>query len=286
MITTTTTEHDRGLETFANEVFAGTGASAGRLRLQVARIAPHYRIAMVIGERGTGKRVVAEELHRRSPVAPEPFAPMRVAEFVESEQVPMASGTVYLFGLESSHPGLQEPMLHGLRSLPREVRVVVGTETELKGMVASGRLRADLYDALAMLEIKIAPLRERPDDLEAIANSMLRRDGRHAWFDPTAMAVMKRHQWPGNLLELAGVCDKLRGINGVGLQGAINGHQLPPLEGTPVRTAVRLDEVMQRHVMNILERCAGNKLKAAEQLGISRSTLYRMLESPIVIDGN
>ena len=286
MTKTTTTEHDRGLETFANEVFAGTGAAAGRLRLQVARIAPHYRIAMVTGERGTGKRVVAEELHKRSPVSPEPFAPMRVAEFVESEQVPLASGTVYLFGLESSHPGLQEPMLHGLRSLPREVRVVVGTETELKGMVASGRLRADLYDALAMIELRVAPLRERLDDLEGIANSMLRRDGRDSWFDPTAMAVLKRHQWPGNLRELAEVCDRLRAKDGVGLLGGVSGHELPPLEGTPVRTAVRLDEVMQRHVMDILERCAGNKLKAAEQLGISRSTLYRMLESPIALDGN
>ena len=274
---TTTTEHDRGLETFADEVFAGTGVAAGRLRLQVARIAPHYRIALVIGERGTGKQIVARELHKRSPVAAEPFAPMLVTEFAESESLPLRRGTVYLSGLESSHPAVQEPLLHGLRSLPREVRVVVGSQNELKGMVAASRLRADLYDAIAMLEIRIAPLRERLDDLEGIANALLRRDGRQAWFDASAMACLKRHQWHGNLEELAHICRKLSGLH-----GAINGHQLPPLEGTPVRSSVRLDEVMQKHVMDVLERCAGNKLKAAEQLGISRSTLYRMLETSIV----
>jgi DNA-binding NtrC family response regulator len=274
---TTTVGPNGSSKPFANEVFAGTGVAAGRLRLQVARIAPHYRIALVIGERGVGKQVIAQELHKRSPVSLLPFEAMRVAEFTESETVPVVSGTVYLHGLESSHPALQEPLLRRLKAMAREVRVVFGCECDLKGMVAAGRLRADVYDAIAMLEIRIAPVRERLDDLEALANSLLRRDGRDAWFAPSAIAVMSRHAWPGNLQELARMCDALGAI-----EGAVDAHVLPPLEGTPVRTAVRLDEVMQKHVMDVLQRCAGNKLKAAELLGISRSTLYRMLEAAVV----
>jgi DNA-binding NtrC family response regulator len=273
----TTTNQASSSELFANEVFAGIGVAAGRLRLQVARIAPHYRIALVIGERGVGKQVIAQELHKRSAVSLLPFEAMRVAEFTESETVPVERGTVYLHGLETSHPALQEPLLRRLKAMSREVRVVFGCECDLKGMVAAGRLRADVYDAIAMLEIRIAPLRERLDDLEALANSLLRRDGRDAWFAPSAVAVMSRHAWPGNLEELARMCDALGGI-----EGPVDAHVLPPLEGTPVRTAVRLDEVMQKHVMDVLQRCAGNKLKAAELLGISRSTLYRMLETAVV----
>jgi transcriptional regulator of acetoin/glycerol metabolism len=127
-----------------------------------------------------------------------------------------------------------------------------------------------------MLEIRIAPLRERLDDLEGIASSLLRKDGRDAWFAPSAIAVMSRHQWPGNLRELAKVCRALGSVD-----GAVDGHALPPLEGTPVRSSVRLDEVMQKHVMDVLQKCSGNKLKAAELLGISRSTLYRMLEAGV-----
>jgi DNA-binding NtrC family response regulator len=276
-MTTTEGPNSRSSDAFAEEVFAGTGAAAGRLRLQVARIAPHYRIALVTGERGVGKQVIAEELHKRSPVSQLAFEAMRVAEFSESETVPVERGTVYLHGLETSHPALQEPLLRRLKTLPREVRVVLGCERDLKGMVAAGRLRADVYDVIAMLEIRIAPLRERLDDLEAVANSLLRRDGRDAWFAPSAIAVMSRHMWPGNLEELARMCEALGTI-----EGAVDAHVLPPLEGTPVRTAVRLDEVMQKHVMDVLQRCAGNKLKAAEMLGISRSTLYRMLETAMI----
>jgi DNA-binding NtrC family response regulator len=279
MMTTTEREKERekSLAQFANQVFSGTGLAAGRLRLQVARIAPHYRIALVIGERGVGKQVIAHELHKRSPVAHLPFVAMELAEFTESKPAGAEGGTVYLRGLERSHPALQEPLLRRLKAMPREVRVVFGCERDLKGMVAAGRLRADVYDAIAMLEIRIAPLRERLDDLEALANSLLRRDGRDAWFAPSAVAVMSRHAWPGNLEELARMCDALGGI-----EGPVDAHVLPPLEGTPVRTAVRLDEVMQKHVMDVLQRCAGNKLKAAELLGISRSTLYRMLETAVV----
>ncbi len=277
---TTTVGQKRSSEPFADEVFAGTGVAAGRLRLQVARIAPHYRIALVMGERGVGKQVVAEELHKRSPVALQPFMAMMVAEFVESDVAPVVRGTIYLAGLERAHPALQEPLLRRLKALSREVRVVFGCESDLKGMVAAGRLRTDVYDAIAMLEIRIAPLRERLDDLESLANSLLRKDGRDAWFAPSAIAVMSRHQWPENLLELAKVCEAIGASDGAA-DGPVDGHMLPPLEGTPVRSSVRLDEVMQKHVMDVLQTCSGNKLKAAELLGISRSTLYRMLETAV-----
>ncbi len=208
----------------------GTGAAAARLRLQVARIAPHFRIALLTGERGVGKQVVAREMHRRSPLADDAFLAMHVAEFVECEELALARGTIYLHGLESSHPGLQQPLLLRLRALPREVHVIFGCELELKGMVATGRLRAELFDAIAMIELRVLPLRERLDDLEGLATSLLRRDGRTAWFAPSAMERMSAHAWPGNLQELARMCEDLGERD-----GAIEAHQLPALEGSPVK---------------------------------------------------
>ncbi len=202
---------------------------------------------------------------------------MHTAEFVECEELPLTRGTIYLHHLEAAHPGVQQPLLQRLRALPREAHVIFGCAGELKGMVATGRLRADLFDAIAMIELRVAPLRERLDDLEGLATSLLRRDGRDAWFASSAMEKMCVHSWPGNLDELAALCSTLGDAD-----GAIEAHQLPPLEGEPVKTVVRLDEVMQKHVMDVLQRCAGNKLKAAELLGISRSTLYRMLETAVV----
>jgi DNA-binding NtrC family response regulator len=261
---------------YAEDVFTGDSPAVQRLRLQVGRIAPHFRVALLTGESGVGKHTVAYEMHRASPVASLPFTVMPSVEFAQLPRS-AACGTLYLPGLESLPPSLQGRFLRTLRSLDRETRVVVASQSDLKGMVAAGKLRQDLYEAVGTLEIRLAALRARLEDLEPIAHAMLRRLARSTIaFGAEASLRLRSYAWPGNLEELWALCEKLRPTATV-----VTGLDLPPLHSmAPAATnTARLEEVMHRHVMDVLQSCSGNKLRAAELLGISRSTLYRMLDS-------
>lgn len=193
------TARDERFDEFADEVFAGEAAE--RLRMQVQRMAPHFRLALVVGE--DGAEAVARELHRRSPAADAGFASLDAGDFARGEDG--GTGVVFLTGLEALDGEAQERLLGRLLAGRKQRRVVLGSRVDLRGMVSAGRFRRDLFELIGMLEIVLA-------------------------------------------------------------------------KAEPEGAVVRLEEVIERHVVGVLERCAGNKLKAAELLGISRSTLYRMLE--------
>ncbi len=262
-------------EPFDEEVFAGDGAAIRLLRLQISRIAPHFRMALIVGERGTGKQAVALHMHRASPSAARPFTVIPSSEFALASAQHPSSGTVYLPGLEALPSASQLLLLRALKGLNRETRVVVASETDLKGMVSAGRMRPDLYERVGTLQIRTPALRDRPEDLNSIAHRMLRRMASEATLTRAALTQLEAHTWPGNLHELWALCEQLAALSvmhlGVG--------DLPDFEvaAAPVVAPARLEDVMFRHVMDVLESCAGNKLRAAELLGISRSTLYRML---------
>lgn len=261
-----------GGEAFAEEVFAGESAAVTKLRVQVARIAPHFRVALLTGERGTGTETVAREMHRLCPVGTEAFQAMDAGEFCAGDgEVPRVGG-LFLRGLEELDGALQERMVRRLARLARETRVVVSSEWDVRGMMATGRMRPDLHAKVGTLEIRVPALRERAEDLDGIAAGMLGRMGSVGRFGEAALARMRACGWPGNLEELWDVCTRV-----ARLEGEIGSADLPGMGSGPAEVAVRLEEVMQRHVLDVLQKCSGNKLKAAELLGISRSTLYRML---------
>jgi len=263
-------------EPYAAHVLLGESSAVRKLRVQIARIAPYFRVALVTGEPGVGHVTVARHLHRASPMAARSFVSIASAQLSNRRQQAVPDGTLYVQDIESLVPAAQGKLLRALKDLDRETRVVVRTRTNLKGMVSTGRLRNDLYEAIAMLEINVAPLRERREDLDVLAAAMLRQHGGSSAFRPAAMQRMKSHNWPGNLADLWQLGERLAALN-----RSIEATDLPWADPAPaaVAEAVRLDEVMYRHVLDVLEGCAGNKLRAAELLGISRSTLYRMLET-------
>ena len=244
-------------------VFAGDGMAVGRLRVQLARIAPHFRVALLVGERGSGVEAVARRMYDLSPATGD-FCCMSAVAFAAGEPLP-ATGVVLLSGLELVETPAQTDLLRRLNGVARETRVLVATVCDPRGMVATGRLRADLYERIGTLEIRVAPLRERVEDLPALLG-----DG--AVFGERALDRMRCYGWPGNLVELAELAARVRGLGRV-----VEPEDLGLAEEAPVQV-VRLDEVIERHVVDVLERVGGNKLRAAELLGISRSTLYRMLE--------
>jgi DNA-binding NtrC family response regulator len=279
------------------------------LRVQVQRIAPHFRSVLVHGERGTGKKLVARMLHAARGMGDESFL-LRDAAAVEGcrrAEVPVGrfledaeKGTLFLDGVDGlSFPaqgwllrmlGWEESALSSRRNLPGiEMRVIASTTEDLRTLAAAGRFRQELYKRLATVEIALPPLRERMEDLSELAKYFLDRfgrlDGRNVQeIAPKTMLRLREHHWPGNICELSNV------IRGAVLRsdGTLLREQdltllAQPREEERLATyagaSVRLQDVVERHVLDVLKGCGGNKLRAAEMLGISRSTLYRMLET-------
>ena len=269
---TSASEDRGGAEAFAEDVFLGESAPARRLRLQVARIAPHFRSTLVVGEPGAGKRTVAEALHRLSPMCALEFRAVALEQLAGRDDA--LEGTLYLSGLERLGMELQVELAKRVRCPERKYRLVLGSECEPRGMIAAGRMGTVLAAAMEMPVVRVAALRERANDFEEIASEMLRRTGAGASFATAALQQLRAYSWPGNLTELSQVCARVARPGCV-----IEVQDLPLLGGAGGEPALRLDEVIARHVRDVLQRCAGNKLKAAEVLGISRSTLYRMLEA-------
>ena len=167
--------------------------------------------------------------------------------------------------------------------------MIASTSEDLRVLVSTGLFRHELYQRLATVEIVIPPLRERVEDIPELSRRFLDQfafeTGRRApEVAEEAMERMQDYQWPGNTDELESV---LR-IGAVQCEGEVlECRHLPLLGGVPkpeksivgVGVSLRLQEVVDQHVLRVLKDCGGNKLRAAEMLGISRSTLYRMLDT-------
>ena len=262
-------------EPFTHHVLSGDSLAIRRLRMQISRIAPHFRLALITGESGTGKLTVAHEMHRLSPVAPRPLCIASIATFVQRytpDSELARAGMLVLRGLGSAEAPLQQALLLQLQLLPRDTRIVFTSSAGLKGLIAAGRLEHALAQRLGTLEIRVPALRRRTEDVRLLAIEML--GAGEGSFSQAALECLREHSWRGNLAELWQLCRRLSAQ-----PLPIQPENLPALDqGAALEvTALRLEEVIQRHIKDVLARCSGNKQKAAELLGISRSTLYRML---------
>ena len=167
-----------------------------------------------------------------------------------------------------------------------ETRIIASTSRDLRQLASVSRFREDLYYRIAMVEIEVPPLRERKEDLAGLAEYLMERyaalAGRQAVpLDSETLQRLQGYGWPGNVRELDGVIHRAMLENDDGARAA-GGLRIPeqPRDGThDEMQGMTLQEVMERHVLLVLRRCEGNKVRTAEMLGISRSTLYRMLES-------
>jgi DNA-binding NtrC family response regulator len=276
-----------------------------RLRLQVRRIGPHFRAVLVSGEAGTEREWVARALHGVSPEPRAPFVACQAAAFEDalaecghltnmSQRATLFLDEVSEMPLEAQGRLLEVLKKHELAHSRLEVsqrmdlRMIASTSEDLKILVSTGRFRQDLYQRLATVDITVPPLRERIDDLPELARYFLRQFallyGRSfRGITEDAMEQMRRYHWPGNARELEGVLrDGILQSRG----GPIELHHLPVFawrSGIEQSVAgasgsVRLHDIVEQHVLHVLKNCGGNKLRAAEVLGISRSTLYRMLD--------
>ena len=283
---------------------------------EVERVASTEVPVLFTGESGTGKEVLAELLHGWGTRAAEPLVPVNVAalteSLVESELFGARrgaytgsdrdrtglierahGGTLFLDEVGEMPASVQPKLLRVLESgrllrvgddVEREIdfRLVSATHRDLEEETAAGSFRLDLYYRIAVVTIEVPPLRERTEDLLPLARRILSSTTtgpKH--LSPSAESLLLGHGWPGNVRELRNAMQRAAILSP---GDRILPEHLPPslrrseamAAAAPGRT---LGEIECRAILETLERCEGNRTRAARELGISRrKLLYRLKE--------
>ncbi|HVA65119.1 MAG TPA: sigma-54 dependent transcriptional regulator, partial [Terriglobales bacterium] len=298
------------------ELIADSAAMRPLLQL-ITQVAPSDANILITGENGTGKELVAKTIHALSRRAQRSLVTVNLGGLpegiFESElfghvrgaftdakadrvgRFELAdSGTLFLDEIGNLGMAQQAKLLRTVQSGEMErvgssktrrvdVRLIAATNADLNQQVAEGRFRQDLLFRINTIEIHVPPLRQRREDMAALANHFLRQHaGRYqkgiVGFEPAAVQVMQEHPWPGNVRELEHAIERAVLLatsdhiqaSDLGLRPAAAG--LPSLEAMP------LDEAERILVRTALERAGGNIHQAAKALGLSRAALYRRIE--------
>ncbi|WP_281184973.1 sigma-54 dependent transcriptional regulator [Trichlorobacter lovleyi] len=286
------------------------------LTLQVAASEANI---LILGESGTGKELIARTVHSNSLRRAKPFVSLNCAALTDSllesqlfghvrgaftgavmNQKGLLEeadgGTLFLDEIGDVSAAVQAKLLRVIqekefipigatRIKTVDVRFVAATNRDLHQDVAQGRFREDLYYRLNVISLTAPPLRERPEDIEPLAQHFLRRFAARMkkelhGIDSEALRCMERYHWPGNVRELENVIERAVIL----AQGRLLTAELLPVcnrkqpsvlpEAAP---PVSLEELERRHILGIYRQSSGHKSKTAEILGISRKTLDRKL---------
>ena len=324
--------------------FIGTSPPAIEVKRQARRVAQTDSTVLLLGETGTGKELLAQAIHAASPRAARPFVGVNIAAvpdtLLEAEFFGVApgaytgadrkgregkfkladGGTLLLDEIGDMPLSLQSKLLRVLQEQEVEplgsnqvqridVRIIAATSRDLPAMVAAGTFRADLYDRLNVLPIRLPALRERIGDLEALVEvlceDIARRSGLpHKSLSADALVLLARQRWPGNIRELRNVLEQaalmtddlqltaahFAPLVAVGFDPAhrpdsapTEGRGMPDVSAVPaLRSPVQplpqaIAALETRAIREALAFTGGNKLAASRLLGISRATLYEKL---------
>jgi len=294
----------------------GTSPAIVEIYKTISRVAPTDATVLIEGETGTGKELVARLIHKHSPRANGPFVPVDCAaipaSLLESELFGAVKGaytgadrdriglleaahkgTVFLDEIGEVDLGFQLKLLRFLqerqirpvgspRPKPVDVRVVAATNRDLQRLVEEGKFREDLWYRLNVVRIRVPPLRERAGDIRLLALHFLRlyneRYGQQAWFTESALEVLERYRWPGNVRQLQHLVERLTILAPQGrIDDQVVKEALQAMEGQQ-GTGETLAEAEAEQIRRVLAATKGNKSQAARILGIERKTLYRKLE--------
>ena len=302
----------------ALEGIIGVSDTMRNLCRAVEKVAPTSATVLILGESGTGKELLARALHRLSGRAHQPFVAINCAAIpdtlLESElfgyekgaftgaakrtlgKLELASGgTVFLDEMGEMPASLQAKLLRvlqertverigGRETVPLDLRIICATNRDLDALIASGRFREDLYYRISEVTIKVPALRTRQGDSVLLAQFLLQqmaeRFGKSTrGFAPDAIRAIQAHRWPGNVRELE---NRIKGAvimtEGSVVTAGDLGLQDPgdDTEYLNLRTARQRAEVQA--VRQALAVARGNLSRAAELLGVTRPTLYDLLE--------
>jgi two-component system, NtrC family, response regulator HydG len=284
----------------------------------VERVARNNAAVLVIGETGSGKEMIARAIHQYSLRCNRPFVDVNCGalpdNLAESELFGHEKGAYS--GADSLKPGLFEMANHGTLFLDEigeldakvqvkllrvldgvpyyrlggtkkvsvDVRIVAATNMNLEQAVQEGRFRSDLYHRLNQFELRVPPLRERPDDVEALAEFLLQKNLPEAHFTPEAKELLRRSPWPGNVRDLRNVLLKAvmhMDSHRTEVRPADLVAWLGPQSGaakTQQAFQGNLGDLERQAIFETLAKCGGDRDETSRQLGISRRTLTRKLQ--------
>jgi transcriptional regulator with GAF, ATPase, and Fis domain len=295
----------------------GAGPSMREVYRRIEKVAPTDVTVLIQGETGTGKELVAREIHRRSPRSAGPFVAVNCAAIpeglLESELFghvkgaftgavasrpgrfqAAAGGTLFLDEIGEMSQALQVKLLRAIqeravqrvgeaRPEPVDIRVVAATHRNLEEDVRSGRFREDLFYRLNVVSIGLPPLRERGEDVTVLARWFLQRyavefDSLARGFAPGAIAAVRKYRWPGNIRELENRVKK----GAVLADGPLLTADDLDLGREDLEPAVALaqaiEEFRKSYITEVLERNGGNRTKTAKDLDVDPRTVFRHLE--------
>ena len=284
----------------------------------IRKVAPTRAPVLILGESGTGKEMVAQALHRLSAQKSGPFVAINCntipENLLESELFghekgaftgaqalrkghieTAAGGTLFLDEIGELPGPVQVKLLRflqekcfqrvgGRQEIQSDARIVAATNQNLQESAASGKFREDLYFRLAVVVLKMPPLRERGDDVVMIAEAFLRSYGiEHAkpglTFAPDALRVLTVHPWPGNVRELQNRVRRAVILADGKRVSAGDLELTDTLSALPPQTLKEARESVERQmVQDALRRHKRKIAAAALELGISRPTLYELME--------
>ena len=282
---------------------------------------------LITGESGTGKELFAQGIHAAGPRFKGPFVALNCAgipeqlleselfgyqrgAFTDAKQTKLGrfqlaeGGTLFLDEIGEMSASAQAKLLRVLethqvdplgdtRSIHVDIRVIAATNEDLPAQIKAGRFRLDLYYRLNVYQLRVPPLRERPEDIEPILTSFLetaRRDHgcRIKGITPAAQAILQSHDWPGNVRELHNVVEGLtitckdEMIQPDHLPASLRDAQSPGSnerneKASLLAYGLSVDEMEKKMLQEALQRTRGNISEASRLLKITRNTLrYRM----------
>jgi len=288
----------------------------------IRKVATSNAPILITGESGTGKELVASAIHEASLRRKGPFVPINCGAIPENlleselfghEKGAFTGAHVAVQGkLTYAHRGtllldeigevpvnlqvkllrfLQEGTIQrvgGREEISLDTRTICATNVDIQRAIAEGRFREDLYYRIGVITIKLPPLRERGEDVFAIAEKYLglyakENKKKLMRFSPAGAAFLRRHDWPGNVRELRNrvqraviMCEG----NSVGPLdlGCDTEPQTPPdKQRDQLSLRAARERIEREMILAAIERQSGNILKAAEELGVSRPTLYDLM---------
>jgi two-component system, NtrC family, nitrogen regulation response regulator NtrX len=296
----------------------GRSEAMARVRERIVQAAPTDARVLVTGESGTGKELVAAAIHHLSRRARGPLVRVNSAaiprELIESEMFghergaftgaaarrrgrfeQADGGTLFLDEVADLSLDAQAKLLRalesgevqrvgGTESVRVDVRVVAATNANLRAATEAGRFREDLFYRLNVLPIHVPPLRNRLEDLpetvEHLMGRLRSRDGMNPpAVSPDGMAALRQYPWPGNVREVANVCERLAILHaGAVVSGAEVEALLPPHQQGVLSLTEQLDAFERRQIEMALAAAGGSVAEAARSLRTDRANLYRRMK--------
>jgi len=313
--------HEQSSSTAAFADLIGAAPAMQAVYDLIRQVARTRSAVLITGETGTGKELVARAIHNLSPRAAKLFVPLNCtaipADLLESELfghvrgaftgahaervgkfMAADEGTLFLDEIGDMDYRLQAKLLRVLeegviepvganRRIAVDVRIVSSTNRDLPGAIRDGKFREDLYYRLNVFHLKVPPLRERKEDIPALANAFLAQFSKELGKSPLQLSGeaalgLERYPWPGNVRELRNLMERAAVLSSRGEVSQSLIRALLPEEGLAEPTDLNLDraltEVERKLILRALMKADNNKVAAAALLGIGERTLWSKLK--------